>query len=116
MRARRRWFSSRSDAREFMAVGVLIETFSHGTGFGGGALFHRPARCAYKYGKSLFYTESSTLMSRTHTAINDGFSEYLRRITVREPDVLRKLREETEDHPQASMQTAPEQGQFLFLL
>jgi predicted O-methyltransferase YrrM len=55
-------------------------------------------------------------MSRTHTAINDGFSEYLRRITMREPDVLRKLREETEDHPQASMQTAPEQGQFLFLL
>src|SRR6185369_115525 len=32
------------------------------------------------------------------------------------PDALRRLREGTEDHPHASMQTSPEQGQFLNLL
>jgi caffeoyl-CoA O-methyltransferase len=55
-------------------------------------------------------------MSRTHTAITDGFSDYIRRITVREPEALRRLRESTEDHPQSSMQTAPEQGQFLHVV
>jgi caffeoyl-CoA O-methyltransferase len=43
-------------------------------------------------------------------------SDYLRQVTLREPDVLRRQREASEQHPQASMQTAPEQGQFLDLL
>jgi caffeoyl-CoA O-methyltransferase len=37
-------------------------------------------------------------------------------VTLREPEALRRLRESTEDHPHASMQTSPEQGQFLNLL
>jgi caffeoyl-CoA O-methyltransferase len=41
---------------------------------------------------------------------------YLRQVTLREPEPLRRLRESTEDHPHANMQTSPEQGQFLNLL
>ena len=55
-------------------------------------------------------------MSRTHTPITDELAEYIRKVSVREPEALRRLREGTEDHPRASMQTAPEQGQFLHLL
>ena len=55
-------------------------------------------------------------MSRTHTPLTDELSDYLREVTLREPDVLRRQREGSDQHPQASMQTAPEQGQFLDLL
>jgi caffeoyl-CoA O-methyltransferase len=43
-------------------------------------------------------------------------ADYIRAVTLREPEALRRLREETEDHPQASCQIAPEQGQFLHVL
>jgi predicted O-methyltransferase YrrM len=55
-------------------------------------------------------------MSRTHTEITGGMAEYIRAVTMREPEALRKLREESASHPHASMQTAPEQGQLLHLL
>jgi predicted O-methyltransferase YrrM len=55
-------------------------------------------------------------MSRIHTPITDEMADYVRAVTLREPEPLRVLREETEDHPQASMQTSPEQGQFLHLM
>jgi predicted O-methyltransferase YrrM len=55
-------------------------------------------------------------MSRTHTEVTDALARYMRAVTLREPEALRKLREESEDHPRASMQTAPEQGQLLHLL
>jgi caffeoyl-CoA O-methyltransferase len=55
-------------------------------------------------------------MSRTHTPVTDELAEYIRNVTLREPEPLRRLREETADHPHASMQTSPEQGQFLHLL
>jgi caffeoyl-CoA O-methyltransferase len=55
-------------------------------------------------------------MSRVHTPITDELAEYVRRVTLREPEALRRLREESESHPRASMQTSPEQGQFLHLL
>jgi caffeoyl-CoA O-methyltransferase len=55
-------------------------------------------------------------MSRVHTPITDHLAGYIREITLREPEALRRLREETEDHPRASMQTSPEQGQFLHLM
>ncbi|MEO8597172.1 MAG: class I SAM-dependent methyltransferase [Candidatus Solibacter sp.] len=55
-------------------------------------------------------------MSRTHTPLTAELADYLRQVTLREPDVLRLQREATDNHPQASMQTAPEQGQFLSLL
>jgi caffeoyl-CoA O-methyltransferase len=55
-------------------------------------------------------------MSRVHTPITDELAAYIRTVTLREPEPLRRLRESTEDHPQASMQTSPEQGQFLHLM
>jgi caffeoyl-CoA O-methyltransferase len=55
-------------------------------------------------------------MSRIHTPITDEMADYIREVTLREPEPLRKLRLETEDHPHASMQTSPEQGQFLHLM
>ena len=55
-------------------------------------------------------------MSRTHTPITDALADYIAGVTLHEPDPLRRLRESTEDHPHASMQTSPEQGQFLNLL
>jgi predicted O-methyltransferase YrrM len=55
-------------------------------------------------------------MSRTHTPITDELAQYIREVTLREPDALRRLREQTEDHPHAGMQTSPEQGQFLHLM
>jgi caffeoyl-CoA O-methyltransferase len=55
-------------------------------------------------------------MSRFHTPITDELADYVRQIALREPEVLRQQREATDHDPQASMQTAPEQGQFLQML
>jgi predicted O-methyltransferase YrrM len=42
--------------------------------------------------------------------------EYVRSVSVEESDIQRRLREETEARPDASMLTSPEQAQFLALL
>ncbi|MGP1385516.1 MAG: class I SAM-dependent methyltransferase [Thainema sp.] len=42
--------------------------------------------------------------------------DYLLSVSLREPELLRQLREETAQHPRAQMQIAPEQGQFMRLL
>jgi predicted O-methyltransferase YrrM len=55
-------------------------------------------------------------MSRFHTPVTPELADYIRAVTVREPEPLRRLREETEDHPQASCQIAVEQAQFLHML
>jgi len=55
-------------------------------------------------------------MSRLHTPITDELAAYIREVTLREPEALRRLRESTENHPRASWQIAPEQGQFLYFL
>jgi predicted O-methyltransferase YrrM len=55
-------------------------------------------------------------MSRFDTPITPELAAYIRETTVREPEALRRLRESSEDHPHASMQISPEQGQFLHLL
>ena len=55
-------------------------------------------------------------MSRKPTPITDELAAYVRQVTLREPEPLRRLRESTEDHPHASMQISPEQGQFLHLM
>jgi predicted O-methyltransferase YrrM len=48
--------------------------------------------------------------------ITDSLWDYMRRVTLREPSILRRLREETASQPQANMQISPEQGQFMALL
>lgn len=45
--------------------------------------------------------------------MTDALADYLLRVTVRESDVLRRLREETGKMPAAGMQISPEQGQFM---
>ena len=55
-------------------------------------------------------------MSRTTLTLTDQLYRYLLEVSLREPDVLRRLREETAAHPQAQMQIAPEQGQFMAFL
>jgi caffeoyl-CoA O-methyltransferase len=55
-------------------------------------------------------------MSRVHTPVTVELADYIRQITLREPEALRQQREATDLHPQASMQTSPEQGQLLHLL
>jgi predicted O-methyltransferase YrrM len=55
-------------------------------------------------------------MSRVHTPITDAMADYVRAVSSREPDALRRQRLSTDDRPDATMQTGPEQGQFLNLL
>ena len=55
-------------------------------------------------------------MSRIHTPLTDELTDYIRQVALREPEALRRQREATDLDPQASMQTAPEQGQLLHLL
>ena len=55
-------------------------------------------------------------MSNIHTSITDELAAYLRRVSLREPDVMRRLRERTASVPEARMQISPEQGQFMQLL
>lgn len=48
--------------------------------------------------------------------MNQTLYDYLLSVSLREPDVLRALREEAATHPYGGMQIAPEQGQFMALL
>ena len=54
-------------------------------------------------------------MPRT-TPLNDALHAYLLSVSLREPDVLRRLREDTATRPQHGMQIGPEQGQFMAML
>ena len=55
-------------------------------------------------------------MSRENSFLPDELYDYLVSVSVREPAILRRLREETAVLPMATMQVPPEHGQFLALL
>lgn len=55
-------------------------------------------------------------MSRKTTVLTEELYDYLVEVSVRESDVLRRLREETGVLEKAGMQISPEQGQFMNLL
>jgi caffeoyl-CoA O-methyltransferase len=55
-------------------------------------------------------------MSKKSLGLDNQLYDYLLSTSLREQDILRQLREETANHPQARMQIAPEQGQFMALL
>jgi predicted O-methyltransferase YrrM len=63
--------------------------------------------------------QSSSLVTvdplKTYIA-GKGLTEYIRAISVDEPEILRRLREETAVHPRAEMQIPPEQGQLFRVL
>jgi predicted O-methyltransferase YrrM len=48
--------------------------------------------------------------------MSDTLTAYMQKVSLREPDVLTRLREETSQQSMAMMQIAPEQGQFMQLL
>jgi caffeoyl-CoA O-methyltransferase len=55
-------------------------------------------------------------VSNRTIAITDALYDYMLKVSLREPALLRRLRKETADLPQARMQISPEQGQFLAFL
>lgn len=55
-------------------------------------------------------------VSRATLGLDPALLEYLRSISLREPEVARRLREETAERDDAEMQIAPEQGQLMALL
>ncbi len=55
-------------------------------------------------------------MSNQSIGLSDRLYQYLLDNSVREPDILTRLREETLQHPLVSMQVSPEQGQLMGLL
>ncbi len=48
--------------------------------------------------------------------LDDNLYQYLLSISLKENDILAKLRQEMSTHPLAGMQIAPEQGQFMAML
>jgi predicted O-methyltransferase YrrM len=48
--------------------------------------------------------------------IGDELWDYMRRVTLREPELLRRLRQETATDPNSRFQITAEQGQFMALL
>ena len=55
-------------------------------------------------------------MSAKTILMDDQLLEYLRKNSLREPDVLREIREETQKLPNSGMQISPEQGQLMSIL
>lgn len=55
-------------------------------------------------------------MSNLQTPISPELAAYIRSVSLREPELFRRLREETAARPDAGMQVSPEQGQFLGML
>ena len=55
-------------------------------------------------------------MSSRTISMNDALWEYLHRVSLRESDVQRRLREETATLEWAGMQISPEQGQLMGML
>ena len=56
------------------------------------------------------------IMSTLQTAVAEDITKYIQSVTLREPEVLKRLREETAKLPNAIMQISPEQGQFMGML
>jgi caffeoyl-CoA O-methyltransferase len=55
-------------------------------------------------------------MAKKTLGLDNQLYDYLLSASLREPEVLYQLRQETANHPYATMQIAPEQGQFMALL
>ncbi len=55
-------------------------------------------------------------MQKKTLGLEPQLYDYLLSTSVREPELLLQLRQETAHHPRAIMQIAPEQGQFMALL
>ncbi len=55
-------------------------------------------------------------MSNRTLSVTDTLYDYMLDVSLREDELLRRLRDETMQMPQSNMQIAPEQGQFMQML
>lgn len=55
-------------------------------------------------------------MPKQSIGLDNQLYNYLLSVSLREPEILLKLRQETASHPRSMMQISPEQGQFMRLL
>ena len=55
-------------------------------------------------------------MTKATTGFDPALYDYILKTTLREPEILARLRRETDSHPRAGMQISPDQGQLLALL
>lgn len=55
-------------------------------------------------------------MANQTIGLDSQLYQYLHSVSLREPEILAQLRQETAQHPMSQMQIAPEQGQFMALL
>ncbi|MEH2211232.1 class I SAM-dependent methyltransferase [Nostoc sp.] len=55
-------------------------------------------------------------MPKQSIGLDNQLYNYLLSVSLREPEILEKLRQETANHPRSGMQISPEQGQFMSLL
>ena len=55
-------------------------------------------------------------MGKESLGLDNRLYEYLLSVSLREPEVLTKLRQETSQHSASIMQISPDQGQFMALL
>jgi predicted O-methyltransferase YrrM len=55
-------------------------------------------------------------MPKQSISLDNQLYNYLLSVSLREPEILEKLRQETANHPRGGMQISPEQGQFMRLL
>ncbi|KAB8319628.1 methyltransferase domain-containing protein [Tolypothrix campylonemoides VB511288] len=55
-------------------------------------------------------------MAHKTSGLEKSLYEYLQSVSLREPEILAQLRQETAQHPRSRMQITPEQGQFMALL
>ncbi|MCC5665565.1 class I SAM-dependent methyltransferase [Nostoc sp. CHAB 5784] len=55
-------------------------------------------------------------MPKQSIGLDTQVYNYLLSVSLREPEILLKLRQETASHPRSGMQISPEQGQFMRLL
>ena len=57
-----------------------------------------------------------TYQDQKSIQLTNELREYLLQVGIREPELLKKLREQTANMPERNMQILPEQGQFLAML
>ena len=55
-------------------------------------------------------------MPKQSIGLDNQLYNYLLSVSLREPEILGRLRQETANHPRSGMQISPEQGQFMSLL
>lgn len=55
-------------------------------------------------------------MSKKMIKVSEELYDYILSVSLREPEILRRLREETAPYPHSVMQISPDQGQFMALL